>query len=85
MPSHTMAKASEPIPFDTGSTSESVIAVATAGSTALPPSVSIARPDCAASGCDVQTTFWARTGFLGQAYGNCQENGRINRCPLRRS
>jgi hypothetical protein len=33
----------------------------------------------------VQTTFWARTGFLGQAYGNCQENGRINRCPLRRS
>ena len=33
-----MAKASEPMPFDTGSTSDSVIAVARAASTALPPS-----------------------------------------------
>ena len=62
-----MAKASEPMPFDTGSTSDSVIAVARIASTAFPPSASIARPACAASGCEVQTTFCARTGFLGQA------------------
>ena len=55
------------MPFDTGSTSDSVMAVARAASTALPPSASMARPACAASGCEVQTTFRASTGFRGQA------------------
>jgi hypothetical protein len=49
-PSQTMAKASEPMPFDTGSTRVRVIAAASAASTALPPSASIARPAWAASG-----------------------------------
>ena len=66
-PSQMMAKASEPMPLDTGSTSVSVMAVARIASTALPPAASICRPACAASGCEVATTFFARTGFLGQA------------------
>ena len=66
-PSHTMAKASEPMPLDTGSTTVSVMAVAIAASTALPPSASIRRPAWAASGCDVHTTFPARMGLRGQA------------------
>ena len=45
-----MANVSEPIPFDTGSTSDAVIAVAIAASTALPPSAIILRPAWAASG-----------------------------------
>ena len=67
LPSQTMAKASEPMPLDTGSTMVSVMAVAMAASTALPPSASIRRPAWAASGCDVHTTLAARTGFRGQA------------------
>lgn len=66
-PSQTMLKASEPMPLDTGSTTVRVMAVATAASTALPPSASIRRPACAASGCDVHTTFVARMGMRGQA------------------
>src|SRR6185437_17122053 len=66
-PSHTMANASEPIPLDTGSTTVNAIAVAIAASTALPPSASIRKPACAASGCEVHTTFVASTGFRGQA------------------
>ena len=66
-PSHTMAKASEPMPLDTGSTKVSVIAAASAASTALPPSASIARPACAASGWDVHTTLRASTGLRGHA------------------
>ncbi|CKT55826.1 Uncharacterised protein [Mycobacterium tuberculosis] len=62
-----MLKASEPMPLDTGSTTVRVMAVATAASTALPPSASIRRPACAASGCDVHTTFVARMGMRGQA------------------
>ena len=59
-----MAKRSEPIPLDTGSTTASVIAVATAASTALPPRASIASPACVASGWLVATTFRARIGCL---------------------
>jgi len=55
------------MPLETGSTSESVMAVARIASTALPPAASICRPACAASGCEVATMFFARTGFLGQA------------------
>ena len=76
-PSQTIANASDPIPLDTGSTSVSVIAGATAASTALPPSASIDRPACAASGCDVHTTLRAKTGFLGQVYGRFQENAAV--------
>ena len=49
-PSHTIANASLPMPFDVGSTTVRVIAVASAASTALPPARRIARPACAASG-----------------------------------
>ena len=49
-PSHTIAKASLPMPFEVGSTTVRVIAVASAASTALPPARSAARPACAASG-----------------------------------
>ena len=66
-PSHTIAKASEPMPLETGSTRVSVMAVAIAASTALPPSASIRSPACAASGCDVHTAFAARSGLRGQA------------------
>jgi hypothetical protein len=62
-----MAKASEPMPLETGSTTVKAIAVAIAASTALPPSASIRRPAWAASGCDVHTTFAARTGLRGHA------------------
>jgi hypothetical protein len=61
-----MAYASEPMPFETGSTSVSVIAVARIASTALPPAASICRPACAASGCEVETMFCASTGLRGQ-------------------
>jgi len=66
-PSQTMAKASEPMPLETGSTTVRTIAVAIAASTALPPSASIRRPAWAASGCDVHTAFEARTGLRGHA------------------
>src|SRR6185503_2000756 len=65
VPSHTIANASEPIPLDTGSTSVSVIAVATMASTALPPSAIIRSPACAAKGCDVATTLPAIRGLRG--------------------
>jgi hypothetical protein len=55
------------MPFETGSTSVSVIAVARIASIAVPPSASICRPACAASGCEVATTFAARSGLRGQA------------------
>ncbi|CNH70333.1 Uncharacterised protein [Mycobacterium tuberculosis] len=74
-PSQTMAKASEPMPLDTGSTKVNATAVATAASTALPPSASIRRPAWAASGCEVHTRLAANTGFRGQAYGKFQSNG----------
>ena len=61
-PSQTIAKRSEPMPLLTGSTTVSVIAVATAASAALPPLASIESPACAASGWLVATTFRARTG-----------------------
>jgi hypothetical protein len=77
LPSQTIAKASEPIPLDTGSTTVSAIAVARAASTALPPSARIPRPACAASGCDVATTLRASTGLRGHAYGCSQENGAL--------
>src|ERR1700751_1990619 len=65
VPPKPRGKAPEPMPLDTGSTIVSVMAVAIAASTALPPSASIRRPACAASGCDVQTTFVARMGLRG--------------------
>ena len=55
------------MPFDTGSTSVRVIAVARIASTALPPAASICSPACAASGCEVETTFAASSGLRGQA------------------
>ena len=61
------------MPFDTGSTSVRVIAVARIASTALPPSASICRPACAASGCEVETTFCASNGLRGHAYGLVHE------------
>ena len=76
-PSHTMAKASEPMPLDTGSTTVSATAVAIAASTAFPPSASIRRPACAASGWEVHTTFAARTGLRGQAYGRFHSKGTV--------
>ena len=54
------------MPFDTGSTSVRVIAVARIASTALPPAASACRPACAASGCEVDTTFGASSGLRGQ-------------------
>ncbi len=62
-PSQMMAKASLPMPFEIGSTTVSVIAAASAASTALPPASSIRRPACAASGCEVDTTFRASVGL----------------------
>jgi hypothetical protein len=62
-----MAKASEPMPLDTGSTIVRAMAVAMAASTALPPCASIRRPAWAASGCEVHTTFSARMGLRGHA------------------
>ena len=50
------------MPLLQGSTTVSVIAVASAASTALPPRASIATPACVASGCDVATTFAAQIG-----------------------
>src|SRR4051812_39051883 len=61
------------MPLDTGSTSESVMAVARIASTAVPPSASICSPACAASGWLVDTVFAARSGLRGQAYGFCHE------------
>jgi hypothetical protein len=58
-----MAKASEPMPLEVGSTTVSVMAAASPASTALPPFASIASPACAASGCDVATTFFASSGM----------------------
>ena len=54
-PSHTIAKASLPMPFEVGSTTVRVIAVASAASTALPPACRAASPACAASGWLVAT------------------------------
>jgi hypothetical protein len=51
--------------LETGSTREIVIAVATIASTALPPTASISKPACAASGWEVHTTLPAKIGFLG--------------------
>ena len=61
-PSHRIQNASEPNPLPVGSSTVRAIAVASAASTAFPPLDSIERPACAASGCDVETTFFAKTG-----------------------
>ena len=55
------------MPLLQGSTTVNAIAVASAASTALPPRASISTPACAASGCDVATTFAAQTGCLRDA------------------
>ena len=49
------ANTSPPTPVDIGSTTFSVVAVATAASTALPPSISTLSPAMAASGWLVAT------------------------------
>jgi len=54
------------MPLETGSTNDNVIAVARIASTAVPPAASICSPACAASGCEVETTFCASTGLRGQ-------------------
>jgi hypothetical protein len=63
LPSHSMQNASLPMPLLVGSTTVSVIAVASIASTALPPLSSMRRPACAASGCEVATTLRASTGM----------------------
>jgi hypothetical protein len=62
-PSQRIANASLPMPLPVGSTTVSVIAVASAASTALPPFISMERPACAASGWEVATTLRASTGM----------------------
>ncbi len=56
------------MPFEIGSTIVSAIAAPSAASTALPPSSSIRRPACAASGCEVDTTFAAIVGRRAVGY-----------------
>src|SRR5262245_43509842 len=63
LPSQIMAKASLPIPLLVGSTTVSVIAVASAASTAFPPLYNMLNPACAASGCDVATALRTRIGM----------------------
>ena len=58
-----MANASEPSPQDTGSTMVIAAAAAMAASIALPPRASMRKPACAAKGCEVATTFLAKTGM----------------------
>src|SRR5450759_5521629 len=48
LPSHRIAKASEPMPLLVGSSTVNAIAVASTASTALPPFISMRRPACAA-------------------------------------
>jgi hypothetical protein len=57
-----MQKASEPIPLLTGSVMVKVAAAAIAASTALPPLSIILNPAWVAKGCEVETTFRAKTG-----------------------
>src|SRR5438552_1091162 len=69
-PSHTIAKASEPMPFEHGSTTVSMAAVATAASTALPPARSVSRPAWAARCWLVATTpCRTTTGMRRDGYG----------------
>ena len=63
LPSHKMAKASEPMPLLVGSSTVRAMAVAITASTALPPFNSMRRPACAASGCEVDTQLRARIGM----------------------
>ncbi len=62
-PSQTIANASLPRPLETGSSTVSAIAVASAASMALPPCCSMRSPACAASGCEVATMLRARMGL----------------------
>ena len=51
------------MPFMQGSTTVSVMAVASAASTALPPRASISSPAAEARGWEVLTTLRARSGI----------------------
>jgi hypothetical protein len=62
LPSHKIAKASEPKPQLTGSVRVITAAAAIAASTALPPLSIMRRPACAAKGCEVDTTLRANSG-----------------------
>ena len=63
----TSANMSPPMPFITGSTTVSAMAVAMALSTALPPASSMRSPACAASGWLVATALAASTGIFREA------------------
>ena len=58
---------SPPMPFITGSTTVSVMAVASAASTALPPFSSMRTPACAARGWLAATVLRAITGMRCKA------------------
>ena len=62
LPSQIKAKPSPPRPFIVGSTTVSVIAVAKAASTALPPFCKISIPAWVAKGCELAIAFFANTG-----------------------
>jgi hypothetical protein len=51
------------MPLEVGSTTVRAIAAARPASTAFPPLASICTPACAASGCEVATTFFASSGM----------------------
>jgi hypothetical protein len=58
-----MQKASLPMPLLVGSSTVREMAVASTASTALPPFISMRRPACAPSGCEVATALRARMGM----------------------
>ncbi len=68
VPSHRMQKPSDPMPLPVGSTTVSVIAAASAASSALPPLRSMFSPASVAKGCDVATALRAMTGERREGY-----------------
>src|SRR5262249_26298085 len=74
-PSHTMAKASLPMPLEIGSTPVSVVAAAIRASAAVPRARSIRSPAWAASGWEVETTFRASVGRRYVGYGVSKTTG----------
>src|SRR5690349_2909370 len=68
-PSHMIANASLPTPLLVGSTIVSVIAAASAASTALPPRSNARIPASTAKGCEVATILRPNTGERREGYG----------------
>ena len=60
------------MPFMVGSTTVSVIAADNTASIALPPRANMAAPAWDASGCEVDTTLRASTGWRAEANGRSQ-------------